>query len=161
MYVKADSDHQIIKFPYTIDDFREEYKNVSMPLHCFNTDVKLMESYGLAFVRSDPPPVYDPENQTCIQFARPTYSNGQWVREWQVKDIPESVKEARLKEATERQVEMAKATRNRLLSASDWTQVADVPAEVQKKYKSYRKKLRDITSQKGFPFDIKWPEVKD
>lgn len=54
----------------------------------------------------------------------------------------------------------ARATRDRLLAESDFYLMQDYPimertlAEV----KEYRKKLRDITEQEGFPSDITWPE---
>ena len=51
----------------------------------------------------------------------------------------------------------ARKQRDALLAASDWTQVPDAPANL-KKWKVYRQKLRDITEQKGFPFDVIWPD---
>lgn len=69
MYIKATEDHRIEKYPYTFEDFCNDHKNVSMPRNRFNSDETLMKSYGLEIVRSDPVPVFDPENQTCIQFS--------------------------------------------------------------------------------------------
>lgn len=50
----------------------------------------------------------------------------------------------------------ARATRNSLLTASDWTQVADAPVD-QAAWATYRQELRDITSQAGFPETVDWP----
>ena len=50
----------------------------------------------------------------------------------------------------------ARAKRNTLLAASDWTQVADAPVD-QAVWATYRQALRDITSQAGFPTTIDWP----
>ena len=50
----------------------------------------------------------------------------------------------------------ARAQRNTLLAASDWTQVADAPVD-QAAWATYRQALRDITSQEGFPEAITWP----
>ena len=52
----------------------------------------------------------------------------------------------------------ARRERKRLLAESDWTQVADAPAD-QSAWAGYRQKLRDITDQKGFPHDVTWPEA--
>jgi hypothetical protein len=52
----------------------------------------------------------------------------------------------------------ARATRNTLLAASDWTQVADAPVD-QVAWATYRQALRDITTQAGFPEQINWPEA--
>ena len=50
----------------------------------------------------------------------------------------------------------ARAKRNTLLAASDWTQVIDAPVN-QAAWATYRQALRDITSQAGFPTTIDWP----
>jgi hypothetical protein len=52
--------------------------------------------------------------------------------------------------------EEARTTRNTLLAASDWTQVADAPVD-QAAWATYRQALRDITAQAGFPESINWP----
>ena len=51
----------------------------------------------------------------------------------------------------------ARSKRNALLRASDWTQVFDVPVD-QTAWAAYRKALRDITIQSGFPHSVTWPE---
>ena len=50
-----------------------------------------------------------------------------------------------------------RAARDRALSASDWTQVADSPVN-QLDWALYRQALRDVPAQDGFPWDIDWPE---
>ena len=52
----------------------------------------------------------------------------------------------------------ARAERNALLAASDWTQVPDAPVD-QAAWATYRQALRDITAQAGFPEQINWPEA--
>jgi len=52
----------------------------------------------------------------------------------------------------------ARAQRNDLLAASDWTQVPDAPVG-QAAWATYRQALRDITTQAGFPAQINWPEA--
>jgi hypothetical protein len=52
----------------------------------------------------------------------------------------------------------ARAERNTLLAASDWTQIPDAPVD-QAAWATYRQALRDITAQAGFPADINWPVV--
>jgi hypothetical protein len=52
-----------------------------------------------------------------------------------------------------------KNERNILLLQSDWTQLPDVNIDSEKaqQWKYYRQKLRDITTQSGFPYQIEWP----
>ena len=52
----------------------------------------------------------------------------------------------------------ARLVRDHLLSASDWTQVADAPVDAAA-WATYRQALRDIPQQEGFPENITWPEA--
>jgi hypothetical protein len=51
----------------------------------------------------------------------------------------------------------ARAERDQLLGATDWTQAADVPQATKDKWASYRQALRDVPAQSGFPASIVWP----
>jgi hypothetical protein len=51
----------------------------------------------------------------------------------------------------------AKAQRDVLLAASDWTQLRDVDDATAAAWAPYRQALRDLTSQPGFPRTITWP----
>ena len=52
----------------------------------------------------------------------------------------------------------ARQMRDRLLAASDWTQVADAPVDAAA-WATYRQALREVPQQEGFPENITWPEV--
>ena len=52
--------------------------------------------------------------------------------------------------------EQVRVERDSLLTASDWTQVADAPVD-QAAWATYRSLLRDVPQQSGFPNDITWP----
>lgn len=51
---------------------------------------------------------------------------------------------------------LARTQRGDLLTASDWTQVADSPVD-QAAWGTYRQALRDVPLQTGFPENIVWP----
>lgn len=55
--------------------------------------------------------------------------------------------------------EEVRAKRDKLLADTDWTQVTDsaLTKEKQEKYKEYRQKLRDITGQPEFPYNVTFP----
>lgn len=59
----------------------------------------------------------------------------------------------------ERLATEARAKRDRLLSATDWTQIPDAPLTADQKaaYAAYRQALRDVPQQAGFPGVIEWP----
>lgn len=54
------------------------------------------------------------------------------------------------------QWEQVKAKRNKLLFASDWTQLPDAPQQNKQAWADYRQALRDVTLQTD-PFKIVWP----
>jgi hypothetical protein len=53
--------------------------------------------------------------------------------------------------------EAARAQRDALLAASDWTQLPDVPEATREVWAIYRQALRDVPQQEGFPREIVWP----
>ena len=63
--------------------------------------------------------------------------------------------EQELKERIKNEWTAIRQQRNRLLAESDWTQLADSPAD-KDKWAVYRQELRDITIQED-PFSIVWP----
>lgn len=54
-----------------------------------------------------------------------------------------------------------RAQRDRLLTQSDWTQLADYPKTNQSAWKQYRQALRDLPQQAGFPDSVLWPTAPD
>ena len=57
---------------------------------------------------------------------------------------------------TETEWPLVRSRRNHLLTASDWTQLPDVPLATKQSWAIYRQALRDITLQAD-PFNIVWP----
>ena len=55
--------------------------------------------------------------------------------------------------------ENVRSERDRRLAETDWYMMPDYPAdpETLEIVKNYRKALRDITLQSGFPRDVEWP----
>lgn len=53
-----------------------------------------------------------------------------------------------------------RAQRDRMLSMTDWTQLADVPASTRARFQAYRQALRDITGQAD-PLNATWPKHPD
>lgn len=61
----------------------------------------------------------------------------------------------------EQAASLARALRDRLLTASDWTQMPDAPLseEVRNAWAEYRQALRGVPEQEGFPASIAWPDA--
>lgn len=106
------------------------------------TDPAGMADY--AHVEWVDPPSYDPNTQRMSQTT-PEKRGDQWFMVWVVTQIPFDEMAAKVR-----------ADRNKRLYASDWTQLADSPAD-KATWATYRQALRDVTSQSGFPWAVVWP----
>lgn len=75
------------------------------------------------------------------------------VQRFQIVAVPEPT--------DEEVAEQVRAKRDRRIAETDWYMMPDYPAdpETLEVVKSYRKALRDITLQSGFPRAFKWPVV--
>lgn len=75
-------------------------------------------------------------------------------------DTPEATaaeQEAAYKAAKDaEQAAVVRAQRNQLLADTDWTQLPDSPPDLAT-WAVYRKALRDLPTQPGFPWDVVWP----
>lgn len=87
--------------------------------------------------------VWSPERE---EYIKGIAYNGEYT----IEDVPETADEARTK-------------RDKLLAATDWTQVLDAPIDEETKtaYRVYRQALRDVPQQEGFPVSIVWPELPE
>ena len=79
--------------------------------------------------------------------------NGKWFTKYSVADLDADAIAAKDAE----QAKSIRTQRNQLLSDSDWTQLTDAPVD-KTVWSVYRQSLRDISSQKGFPWDVVWPK---
>ncbi len=57
--------------------------------------------------------------------------------------------------------DMIRSKRDELISATDWTQLNDVPDETKDKYVPYRQALRDITETFPTPDKVVWPTLAE
>lgn len=58
----------------------------------------------------------------------------------------------------EQKASEVRAQRDKLLAASDWTQLPDVALSDKTEWATYRQELRDVSQQEGFPFNVIWPQ---
>lgn len=56
-------------------------------------------------------------------------------------------------------IDSLRVSRNRLLAASDWTQMSDCPLtdQAQAAWKAYRQALRDLPAKAADPSKVIWP----
>jgi hypothetical protein len=149
MYILAPNQTVEI-YPYSIGDLRRDNPNTSFPR---NPSDAVLADWNVFPVVEQSPPEYNPANQNLNQL-NPTLVDGEWLQTWQVTaaSAEEITERLQHKEAEVRQ------QRNELLSACDWTQLPDSPAD-HEAWATYRQELRDVTAQAGFPWDVVWPET--
>ena len=97
------------------------------------------------------PPYHEPATQS-LEEGPALLINGVWTQNYFVSDL--GAHESAAKVHT--QWIVIRAERNRLLVASDWTQLPDVSADAAT-WATYRQALRDITTQAN-PFAVVWPQ---
>jgi hypothetical protein len=149
MYVFAPNQTVEI-FPYSIGALRRDNPNTSFPR---NPSDAVLADWNVFPVVEQSLPEYNPANQNLNQL-NPTLVDGQWLQTWQV--TAASAEE--IAERLERKEAEVRQQRNELLSACDWTQLPDSPAD-HEAWATYRQELRDVTAQAGFPWDVVWPET--
>jgi hypothetical protein len=97
------------------------------------------------------PPYHDAATQH-LEEGPALLIDGVWTQNYIVTEL--SADESAAKVGT--QWTVIRAERNKLLVASDWTQLPDAPVDAAA-WATYRQALRDVTDQAN-PFAIVWPE---
>lgn len=131
-----------------VADYRAMFPGTSFPLNGPDSDF-LAENSCMQVSVFKP---YDLKTEKLVPAS--PYIDGQFVYTVSV----EQKTQADLASDAAHQAASVRAERNRRLSDSDWTQLPDSPPDALA-WGVYRKALRDLPSQPGFPWDIIWPEA--
>jgi hypothetical protein len=132
---------------YPIRNIHQRYPQTSFPEPM--VDTALPE--GVVRVYPAPTVSVNPDTHK-VTYGDPVLANGQWVEQANVVELPQDELDLRRADRATN----VRATRNRGLATSDWTQLADAPVDKQA-WATYRQALRDVPAQAGFPFDVTWP----
>ena len=140
---------KLIKYPYGVLDLRKDHPNVSFPK---NVTDEIFAQYGAVPVAITAPP--DITYAQDREEGTPVFSNGQWHQTWIVIDL--SPEQLAIRRAEQEQ--QVRGQRNEKLFESDWTMLSDAPVENRQAWIDYRQTLRDISTQKDYPWVVIWPE---
>ena len=125
-------------------EFRLRNKHTSFPRII---DEPLQDQFGIDMIFEGPqkqgPPPYSHTYRDGIECIK-----GKWYTKY-------SIKQQDKEPIDEQRAEGVRLTRDNLLKESDWRAVSD--RKLEPGWKRYRKALRDITKQEGFPHDVEWP----
>ena len=110
-----------------------------------------VERFGVHKKQIVTPPYHEPATQS-LDEGPALLVDGVWMQNYIVSDLDADASA----EKVGTQWIVIRAERNRLLVASDWTQLPDASADAAT-WATYRQALRDITTQAN-PFAIVWPQ---
>ena len=130
-------------------EFRSLHPNTSFPVQL---TAQIINDAGADIVLEGPqasPTRYQTAYRDGVEQI-----NGNWYTKYSVADMDDEAKAVKDAE----QAKSVREERNKKLSETDWTQLADSTAD-KEKFATYRQALRDVPTQAGFPWDISWPEA--
>lgn len=141
----------IKRYPYSVAELKAAYPTTSFPVTMSDAS---LESFGVYRVYTSTPPAYDSRTQ-ALEEEMPVFSveGNRWEQALRVRNKTAD-EIAALNNA---QASAVRAERNQKIAESDWTQLPDSPVD-KAAWAVYRQELRDLTTQVGFPWEVKWPE---
>jgi hypothetical protein len=150
-YALLKPDGSLDRYPYTLVDLKRANKSTSWPKVISDEVAANFNVYRVT-------PTPQPASDYTINLERTAVKvNGTWIEQWlETPATPEQIAERTATKASE-----VRQQRNELLSACDWTQLADSPLDADTKlaWQLYRETLRMVPEQLGFPWNVEWPPV--
>lgn len=141
----------ITEYPIGDYEVRERHPGISFPTPLEEHD---LTEFGIVSVKPVPHPTVNSRNERLYEDT-PVLIDGVWQQNWTTTPLTPEEKDR----ATATKAVLIRQDRDRRLSDSDWTQLPDaagaamdVPA-----WTEYRKQLRSVPEQPGFPWDVQWP----
>lgn len=149
----------LIRFPYTEGSLQADNPSTRYPAgfdlaEVFaGTEAAMKKGHTLAPVTYLAQPAYDVRTQKVSQNTQPALVGGSWQLGWTITQKTA----AEITETDTAKGNEVRADRNTRLTACDWTQLADSPVTDKAAWIAYRRALRDVPSQAGFPWNVTWP----
>ena len=145
------SNNAVSKFPYSLEELRSDNPQTSFPAEMSEEELAEWEVYS---VKEQDPPAYNEQTES-IEIGTPALVDGKWIREWTV--IPAELAEVQRRNVV--QAGIIRTERNRLLAATDYSQLADFSGSnhIRVAITNYRQLLREVPQQPNFPWSVVWP----
>lgn len=145
MFVRLNNNGQVLKFPFKPEQLRRLHPNISFP-SIFSKEI--LENYNVFPVVQTAAPRINSELETVTTGVERV--DGSWSLKYTV--VP------RLKEDLEQQVHSR--AEQKLSDTLDLViKYVEVNKPVPENISSYRKALRDIHLQDGYPYEVEWPRL--
>ena len=154
MFVKLNNNKEIDQYPYSIEKFREEHNNLSLPVALSDAFLGNYNVYPVYF--GIEPDNFNKKTHKKLLKNIPTLIEDRWVLEWEVVVKTENEIVVDTQELSSK----IRKERDDLLKETDWmaSKAFETNTPVPEVWALYRQALRDLTSQEGFPYDITWPQ---
>tara|TARA_R110000851_G_scaffold78338_3_gene172911 strand:+ start:2603 stop:3274 length:672 start_codon:yes stop_codon:yes gene_type:complete len=81
MFIKTDNQNNIVTYPYSLEQFKQENTNTSLPRFLNN---RFLATKNVLPVYEDIKPEYDNIANRLVQHSRPTKTGGTWLIGWNV-----------------------------------------------------------------------------
>lgn len=116
---------------------------------------EIVEPLGFGMFAFTQAPVLEARYDKLVEVTPERDAAGIWRQLWQIVPMTEAERAV----ADAQQAETARHARDLKLRKTDFSQLADAPAWVDRAaWAAYRQALRDLPQQTGFPWQITWPE---
>lgn len=149
-------DNVLVEFPYNYDTLVKKNPHTKFSqedlLSMYDGTDANLSGNKLVRIIENSPPIYNNQTQNIFQDSAPKLIDNVWVLGWIIKQLNTEEQT----EKTTAQTKVVRASRDEKLKECDWTQIADSTAD-KAAWATYRRALRDLPSQEGFPWVITWP----
>ena len=144
MYAKI-IDDVLVKHPYFIEDMRNDYPDLAIDDEPTHEQLAACSAYPAQMGAT-------PTKSSRTHFFTKAFTaneDGSVTINFVPHELDRQIAEFNMRDA-----------RNNALTRCDWvmTRAFEEGKAVPDDYLAYRKALRDLTSQEGFPYDYIWPE---
>jgi hypothetical protein len=148
--IKLDEDNNPVGHPVDDGNFRALFPLTQFPLILTPASV---ENSGFALYEFSQIPKVENRYEKAVEGLPKKAEDGRYLQTWEIVPMNE---EEKSKENLRKCAEV-RHQRNIKLQRTDWTQLNDTNVD-KTAWKEYRKALRDVPSQAGFPWNVQWPE---
>lgn len=152
-YVLTNGGATVVTYPYSVGLLRRDNPNVSFPASPTNAQLAEWNVYPVV---ETPAPDYDVLTSSVAEsMASPAFTNGEWVRVWEVTTLSSSAAEA----VFNQYAESARQQAAELLREGDTHVVQSIENSqtLHPDFVAYRNALRSVAALPGYPVAPQFP----
>jgi len=143
MYVLIGEDNEVEKFPFFEGELKRRHKNVSFPSQI---PEETLNAFNVFKVMPTPIPPYDPFTEKVKTTV--IFEEGAWRQNHEVKMLPDEIIFEKIKERVKDELAG---------TLDDVMFYLEKNTPVPEKLVSFRRYMREIEHQEGYPRSLKWP----